>query len=438
MWALTRAVDVAEPADRVRQAVGGCPGEQIGLAGPLRGPVGRQRRRDSGLRGRDRRLVAVQRAAGRGEDDRGAVLTGDLQHVQRPLDVDVAVAPGVRDRDRDHRLGAEVEDRARARGSRPACERLEVGDVEHLEVGLVGDALGVPVERSSTTTTSSPSASRRSTTCEPMKPAPPVTRRMIGEPTGQILAPRSWRLPEAGDDPRRRAREPASARSGSAGQGAGRDRRRPLLAHQLALPRGAWQSSGWSSTPRTWPEQIEEFARRRDRGPTIEVVVETEPLGTAGGVDQRARPASRAGRRFWSSTATWCRARTSGRWRTPRPRRRRSATLAVYHSDRAQEKGVVELDGLACHRASTRRTRIGPRAGSTPASTSSSRAGLPVSARGASLDFGFDLFPAALAAGRELRAHRLAAPVLDIGTPEDLARARALGLPKVSPLRNRG
>ena len=52
---------------------------------------------------------------------------------------------------------------------------------------------------------------------------------------------------------------------------------------------------------------------------------------------------------------------------------------------------------------------------------------------GAPLDFGFDLFPAALASGRELRAHRLSAPVLDVGTPADLERARTLGLPQVPP-----
>ena len=48
---------------------------------------------------------------------------------------------------------------------------------------------------------------------------------------------------------------------------------------------------------------------------------------------------------------------------------------------------------------------------------------------GEQLDFGFDLFPNALDSGRELMAHRLAAPVLDIGTPADLQTARAHGLP---------
>src|SRR6266852_142123 len=35
-----------------------------------------------------------------------------------------------------------------------------------------------PVERSSTTDTSNPLARKRSATCEPMKPAPPVTRTL--------------------------------------------------------------------------------------------------------------------------------------------------------------------------------------------------------------------------------------------------------------------
>src|SRR5262249_1249622 len=40
---------------------------------------------------------------------------------------------------------------------------------------------GRPVERSSSTSTPSPRSTRASTTCEPMKPAPPVTRTFTGE-----------------------------------------------------------------------------------------------------------------------------------------------------------------------------------------------------------------------------------------------------------------
>jgi NDP-sugar pyrophosphorylase family protein len=51
--------------------------------------------------------------------------------------------------------------------------------------------------------------------------------------------------------------------------------------------------------------------------------------------------------------------------------------------------------------------------------------------KGEFLDFGFDLFPAALRDQRSLCAHRLREPVIDVGTPEDLERARAAGLPPV-------
>ena len=39
-------------------------------------------------------------------------------------------------------------------------------------------------------------------------------------------------------------------------------------------------------------------------------------------------------------------------------------------------------------------------------------------------DFGLDVIPSALAKAADLRLHRLPAPVLDIGTPEALARVQ--------------
>ena len=41
------------------------------------------------------------------------------------------------------------------------------------------------------------------------------------------------------------------------------------------------------------------------------------------------------------------------------------------------------------------------------------------------LDFGHDIFPAALARGSRVLAFRLPQPVIDVGTPEGLALARA-------------
>ena len=70
-----------------------------------------------------------------------------------------------------------------------------------------------PVERSSTTSTSWPSASRRSTSVEPMNPAPPVTRTRtvspLGRRHGHLALRQGWRrratCAASADDRRRRA-----------------------------------------------------------------------------------------------------------------------------------------------------------------------------------------------------------------------------------------
>ena len=76
-------------------------------------------------------------------------------------------------------LGRQVED---ALGPEPLDggeDRLGVGDVElgHLTPGLEAPARfsRLPLEKSSSTSTSSPRAAKASTRCEPMNPAPPVT-----------------------------------------------------------------------------------------------------------------------------------------------------------------------------------------------------------------------------------------------------------------------
>ena len=69
---LARAVDVAEAHDGVRHAVRGRPAAHVGLARELGGAVGRERQRHLRLGRRQRRVVAVQRAAGRRERRAGA------------------------------------------------------------------------------------------------------------------------------------------------------------------------------------------------------------------------------------------------------------------------------------------------------------------------------------------------------------------------------
>jgi NDP-sugar pyrophosphorylase family protein len=172
-------------------------------------------------------------------------------------------------------------------------------------------------------------------------------------------------------------------------------------------------------------EQLVDFASGWQGPPALEVAVEDEPLGTAGGViDALGRfepgplavvygdiivsePLARMGALHAGSGAV--------------------ATLAVFDSDDVAAKGVVELEG----------DRItGFREKDPEIAEGWVNAGVYVIdpslldgfAAADHPDFGHDVFPAALAAGRDLRAHKLAAPVLDIGTPTDLARARAGGL----------
>src|SRR5213080_4075928 len=71
--ALSRAVDVPEATNRVRNAVSLAPGHDVRFASPFRSAVWRERRWEGGLRSRDDGTVAVQRAPGRRKDDRGAV-----------------------------------------------------------------------------------------------------------------------------------------------------------------------------------------------------------------------------------------------------------------------------------------------------------------------------------------------------------------------------
>jgi NDP-sugar pyrophosphorylase family protein len=102
------------------------------------------------------------------------------------------------------------------------------------------------------------------------------------------------------------------------------------------------------------------------------------------------------------------------------------ATLAVHEADSAEGKGVVEVEESGRIR---RFTEKGGRARGTVLINS----GLYVVeskilsglAQGVESDFGSDVFPAALERGLPLYAARLAQPVIDIGTPDGLALARA-------------
>ena len=202
----------------------------------------------------------------------------------------------------------------------------------------------------------------------------------------------------------------------------------PLLSHHLRY-------LSWHGVERVvinashLAEQLEEFARRHHAPPELQVSIESEPLGTAGGVI-KARPMFASGRLLVIYGDVM-----AGEDLRPmaalHDQHRPGATLAVYHSDRVETKGVMELSGS---RITTFREK-------DPTLTSGwVNAGIYVIeldwlARYPSdrpLDFGLDIFPAALRAGDELRAFRLDDPVLDIGTEPDLAEARRRGLPALS------
>src|SRR5882724_5202053 len=72
----------------------------------------------------------------------------------------------------------------------------------------------LPVEKSSITTTAFPSANSRSTRCEPMKPAPPVTK--VNEDGGWMVEDgieSDWRGLEVKNQPHFAFRQKSSARS---------------------------------------------------------------------------------------------------------------------------------------------------------------------------------------------------------------------------------
>jgi mannose-1-phosphate guanylyltransferase len=103
-----------------------------------------------------------------------------------------------------------------------------------------------------------------------------------------------------------------------------------------------------------------------------------------------------------------------------------SATLAVHEAESSEGKGVVEVDQLGRIRRFTEKgaQTEGPSLINSGVYILESSL-IEMIPRGVESDFGSDLFPAAVELGLPLYAARLAEPVIDIGTPEGLALARA-------------
>lgn len=195
---------------------------------------------------------------------------------------------------------------------------------------------------------------------------------------------------------------------------------RPLLAHQLdylseqGIERILINASHLA-------DQVVDFANEHSAQVDLEIVVEPEPLGTAGGVvNALSRLSSDPLLVLYGDVIVREDLRPMANLHA---QERPVATLAVYHDEGVKGKGIVEI-------ADSRVTGFVEK---DPSRTSGwVNAGIYIAepswlegyAGRVPLDFGHDVFPEALRRGDDLRAHRLAAPVLDIGTLPDLARAR--------------
>ncbi len=171
-------------------------------------------------------------------------------------------------------------------------------------------------------------------------------------------------------------------------------------------------------------EAIERFADRYQGPLRLIVITERKLLGTAGGVrnaldvlgpepfyvlygdvviDEPLAPIAAAHRR-----------------------RAAAATVTVYESDSVEGKGTVLVDEQSWVRRFAEKQ-------TTVHEPSLINAGLYLLEPSfvadfpprREMDFGHDVFPAALARGSRLLAHKLSRPVIDVGTPEGLALARA-------------
>jgi NDP-sugar pyrophosphorylase family protein len=105
------------------------------------------------------------------------------------------------------------------------------------------------------------------------------------------------------------------------------------------------------------------------------------------------------------------------------------ATLTVYEAESTVGKGVVEVDehGRVVRFVEKQPERSGPGLVNAGLYVLDPElvAALPV---GQPLDFGHDVFPGAVDRREPVFAYRLGGPVLDVGTREDLERARRLAL----------
>lgn len=171
-------------------------------------------------------------------------------------------------------------------------------------------------------------------------------------------------------------------------------------------------------------DQIESFVATHPWTADIEVVIEPELLGTAGGT-RNALPhlGEKAFVVLYGDVIV--NEPIDAVWETHR-RVNGVATITLYQTDDVKGKGTVEvaLDGSVTAFREKTPTHVDGgvyvNAGLyiiTPGFLGSLPANVP-------LDFGHDVFPEALAQSKTIAAHFLSTPVIDIGTPSTLQFAR--------------
>lgn len=171
-------------------------------------------------------------------------------------------------------------------------------------------------------------------------------------------------------------------------------------------------------------DQIESFVAKQPRAEDIEVVVEPELLGTAGGVrNALSRLGDEAFVVLYGDVIV---AEPIGAVSETHRRAKASATLTLYRTGEVDGKGTVQITPAGTISAFHEKTAAHTdhdayvNAGLYIVDPGLLR-DLP---SGLHLDFGHDIFPTALAQGQTLAAHILAAPVIDMGTPAMLDMAR--------------
>jgi NDP-sugar pyrophosphorylase family protein len=112
--------------------------------------------------------------------------------------------------------------------------------------------------------------------------------------------------------------------------------------------------------------------------------------------------------------------------------RRALATLTVHESESPEGKGTVTVDaeGRVTRFEEKNRSATGPALINSGVYVLEEDAVMSLP-EGVPLDFGHDVFPNAVAAGLPIYAYGLSHPVIDVGTPEGLAVAKAMFPPAV-------